>query len=92
MSEYKQPKNTKEYEIIQIIDQGRSYYKAKCHYDEKKYIWFGKVITKNKFLKHYFYSTDLTDAWFYSLDKIQSAISAINTNSIKSIKTINRKS
>jgi hypothetical protein len=40
---YKQPKNTKQYEIIEFVDQGSVYYKVRCHYDQKKYILFGKI-------------------------------------------------
>lgn len=91
MRDYKEPKNTKRYQIIEIVDHGETYYTIDCFYFEKRYVFWGEVIEKKApFKKLYFGIRDChySRAYFRSIDEAQKELNAFKTNSVKVIKEI----
>lgn len=92
--DYIEPKNTKRYEIVEIISNGELSYAIGCVYTEKKYIFFGKEIEKKKWLMKA--TIDIASlsvkclhaVEFKSILEAQKELNAFNTNSVRVIKEI----
>ena len=72
MRDYKEPKNTKRYQIIEIVDHGETYYTIDCFYFEKRYVFWGEVIEKKAPFKKFYFGPGgkgmYSRAYFYSVD------------------------
>lgn len=92
--DYIEPKKTQRYEIIELVDNGRLWYYVECLYVEKKYIFWGKEVEKKKPMKKFMYGPGgkgmNSTMYFKSLDEAQKAIAAVNSNSIKVVKEIEK--
>lgn len=91
MRDYKEPKNTKKYEIVEIVDQGDLWYVIRCIYTTKRFKFFGSIVEKTSLLAHPCGFGYKVTARFQSLDEAQRELNAFNTNSIKVVKEIEKR-